>query len=53
MGYLPGVYLEAVKKRAEIEERAMTLSTDQEGGSRNNSLKVEGAGTVKVEEKSK
>jgi peroxin-13 len=53
VGYLPGVYLEAVKKRAEIEERAMTLSTDQEG-SRTNSLKVEGAGSVvEADEKNK
>ena len=42
VGYLPGVYLEAVKKRAEINDRAMTLSTDEGGGeSRTNSLKVE------------
>lgn len=57
VGYLPGVYLESVRKQAavagEIEEkeRAMTLSTDQgdgdgegEGGSRANSLKVEHEG---------
>lgn len=48
VGYLPGVYLEAVKKRAEIEERAMTLSSD-EGGSRSNSLKVK-EGTAKAEQ---
>lgn len=41
IGYLPGVYLEAVKKRAEIEPRAMTLSSNEEGESRSNSLKVE------------
>lgn len=42
IGYLPGLYLEPVKRRAEIEERAMTLSSDGEG-SRTNSLKVEGS----------
>lgn len=48
VGYLPGVYLEAVKKRAEIEERAMTLSSDEGVESRSNSLKVEERSTTGV-----
>ena len=46
IGYLPGVYLEAVKKRAEIEPRAMTLSSDEEGESRSSSMKVEETSTT-------